>query len=488
MWTLVLRSMEGKPKALRVSTRRITVGRRPDCDLEIADISASRLHAEFEYHASTDLLVVRDLGSTNGTFVNRERLQGDRVLKHDDVVRIGLNVIQVIRHQTDERLGLKDQGTHLLTRDVVIESIDQHAVLMYEVSRKLNDILDLHVALNEVSEMMRITMGADMCKLILESDFDRLFELGFPESIARIAIEKHAVVNIPDVSQWDEKPSRSAHLLRVRAVLCVPVLSNDEVIGLVYMYKTKPEDRPFDQRDIQLAVAISHQAALTIQRMQLLEQYHEEQRIRQVLQRFVPEAEAEYILQNYKNSGKLPSLSEQRVSILFADIADSTGLAERLDPVQFGEILKNFYREVTDIVFANNGLIDKYLGDGILAVFGMSGEKDIHEVSAVRAGLDILRYIEGKKLIESEPIIIGVGINTGPVVAGYIETRQHVEMTVLGDTVNVAAGLQKKARPNRLLIGPATVAAVVGQFPTKRFGSVSVKGRTQSIQAHEILH
>lgn len=82
---------------------------------------------------------------------------------------------------------------------------------------------------------------------------------------------------------------------------------------------------------------------------------------------------------------------------------------------------------------------------------------------------------------------MGVGVNTGVVVAGYVDTKQRVEFTVLGDTVNVAAGLERQARPNRLLVGPATVAAIVDKFETHRVGSVTVKGRTRDIQAHEVM-
>ena len=86
-----------------------------------------------------------------------------------------------------------------------------------------------------------------------------------------------------------------------------------------------------------------------------------------------------------------------------------------------------------------------------------------------------------------ERLCIGVGINTGEVVAGYVGSRHRVELTVLGDTVNVAAGLQTMARPNRLIIGPATQAAVVGRFETQRVGLITVKGRTRDIQGYEVL-
>lgn len=486
-WTLVLRSMDGKPREYPIHTGRTTIGRRADNDIVIADLSASRLHAEVLYDFETDKLSIRDLGSTNGTFVNRDRLMGPRQLSARDTIRIGEHLISVFRNEPKYIATAGLRGTQLLTRDVLLESIDQHAVLMYEASRKLNTVMDNATALREVSSMIKLALGADRCEVILPDQFDHLREHGFPVTIARMAIERRSVVNIPDITLEDDPVRDSASLLRIRSVLCVPVLSGDDVIALIYMYKTVPSERPFDQQDVQLAVAISHQTALTLQRTQLLEQVAEEQRIRQVLQRFVSPAEAEYIMQNYQSVGALPGLAEHRVTVLFADIADSTGLAENLGPKKFGEILTLYYQQMTNIVFEYGGLIDKYLGDGVMAVFGMTGEGDDHEEKAARAGLDMLVNIENMFRDVPEGINIGIGVNTGDVVAGYVGTKQRVELSVLGDTVNVAAGLQEIARPNRLLIGPATQAAVVNLFETRRVGSIVVKGRLREVQAYEVL-
>ncbi|MGW8251238.1 MAG: adenylate/guanylate cyclase domain-containing protein, partial [Anaerolineales bacterium] len=470
-----------------IHSGRTTIGRRADNDIVIADLSASRLHAEVLYDLEQDQLNIRDLGSTNGTYVNRDRLTGLRQLNARDTIRIGEHLISVFRNEPRYVYTAGLSGTQLLTRDVLLESIDQHAVLMYEASKKLNTVLDIDTALKEVSSMIKLALGADRCEVILPEQFDHLREHGFPVTIARMAIERRSVVNIPDIALEDTPVRESASLLRIRSVLCVPVLSGDDVVALIYMYKTVPSERPFDQQDVQLAVAISHQTALTLQRMQLLDRVAEEQRIRLVLQRFVSPAEVEYILQNYQLAGALPGLAEHRVTVLFADIADSTGLAEFLGPKKFGGILTRFYQQMTDIVFRYGGLIDKYLGDGVMAVFGMTAESDGHEEKATLAGLDMLDSIEHLFQDVAEGINIGIGVNTGDVVAGYVGTRQRVELSVLGDTVNVAAGLQDIARPNRLLIGPATQAAVVDLFDTRRVGSIIVKGRMREVQAYEVL-
>ena len=434
-----------------------------------------------------EILKIRDLGSTNGTYVNRERLSEPHLLKHNDVIRIGADLIHVTYQVSTDPLGMRHFGTQPLTRDVLLELIDQHAVLLYEVARRLNTVLDIETALREVSQLMQVSMAADKCEVILAEDFSKLAERGFPTTIAQMAIDQKSAIIIPDVESQQEKFGKSVFLLRVRSALCVPVTSGDLVIALLYMYKTDSKERPFDQRDLQLAVAISHQAALTIQRMKLLERVQEETSMRRLLERFVNPTETEYILSEYASTGQLPELAEHTLTILFADIVDSTGMAERLGPKRFGGLLRRYYEEMTQVVFSYGGLVDKYLGDGLMAVFGMTGKILDPEGRAVQAGLKMLDQIDMINHSGTDQITIGIGINTGVVMAGYVGTDERVELTVLGDVVNVASGLQTVARPNRLVVGPATMAAIIGRYTTRRVGAINVKGRMRELQAYEVL-
>jgi diguanylate cyclase (GGDEF)-like protein len=272
MWVLTIRSPSSEPREYVLKAGKNIVGRKPDNDIVIADESASRVHAEIHCHA--DLVVAVDLGSTNGTFVNRERLTQPHVLRPEDQIRIGQHVATIALRDdnTASELVAALSGTQPLTRDLLLESVDQHAVLLYEVSSRLNTILDLEVALHEVSKLMRVSMGAEKSEVILAERFGQLAELGFPTSIAHQAIEQRSVVVLADIpAQAAQTFGKSALLLGIRSVLCVPVMIGEEIAALIYVYKTDPASRPFDQHDVQLAVAISHQAALTIQRTRLLE-------------------------------------------------------------------------------------------------------------------------------------------------------------------------------------------------------------------------
>jgi adenylate cyclase len=490
MWTLLIRVPNQEPQEYIPQPGRNTIGRKGDNEIAIPDPSASRRHADVNYDARRDVLTLTDLGSTNGTFVNRDRIEKTVKLKTLDTIRIGGTTIDVTLIIT----GKKEQepsGTHKYTRELVLESLDHHAVLMYEIARQLNTVMDIETALREVSMQMKQAMGADRCDVILADRFDQLKELQFPTTIAEDAIKQRSAVIIRDLksSQYG-KTSGSALLMQVKSALCVPVMTGNDVTALIYLYKTGNRVRPFNQRDLQLAVAISHQAALTIQRMQLLEKVRKEQQARLLFQRFVSPTEAEYMVQDYMKDGYLPGLMEKEVTIMFADIANSTMLAEKMGAQEFGDLLNRYYWDITGTVFSNGGLV-KYLGDGIMAVFGMTGkekygiDRDQDLTRAVQSALAILNHIEVTDY--GEKIQIGIGMNTGEALIGYVGTQERVEVTAVGDVANVAFRLQDLARPNRLLVGPETAMGVAGKLPLSDLGFQEMRGRTEPIRIYEVL-
>ncbi len=274
MWLLTIRSPNEVPREHALKAGKTTIGRKAGNDIVILDEAASRFHAELFLDAANDKLTLADLDSTNGTFVNQERISETVELDANDQVRIGQYTLDVDRGPERPMAETLQLNTRLLNRNVLLESLDRYAVLLCDVSERLNTIIDLDLALAEVGRRIQEAMGADKSQVILAESFPRLQELGFPTSIAQKAIKEHATVLIPDMVQAvrnDQTIGKSGLLIGIRSALCVPVMMGGEVLGLIYAYKTDPGHRPFDQRDLQLAVAISHQAALTIQRTRLLE-------------------------------------------------------------------------------------------------------------------------------------------------------------------------------------------------------------------------
>jgi adenylate cyclase len=488
MWRLTVRSPESEPTDIDLTPGVNTLGRLSSNNIVIQDISASRRHAEITLDPMTDTVTIRDLESTNGTFVNRQRITTPTRLQSNDVVRIGQVTLNLIRMGTGPSGMRTLAGTHRFDRDFLLESLDQHAMLLYEVSRRLNTVVDVESALNEVASLIRRFMGVQGCRVILAQQFDKLTELGMGESPARQAIVEKSAEVVVDLSVHTTGDIElTSGPGRVRGAMFVPVISGDEVLALLYIYRSGLNIRPFDQRDLQLAVAISHQAALVLQRMTLLERVRQEQVIERLLRRFIGPQEAKYMLQDYLAKGQLPGLTERKVTVLFSDIADSTGLAEKLGTKRFAELLNKFYQDAADIVFKYGGTI-RYLGDGVMAVFVEHEGRATPEVDAVTAGVELIFRGKTTGHLDTENrVIMGVSINTGKAMMGYVGNQERAEFTVLGDTVNVAYRMQEYARPYRVVVGPATMAAIVGMFQTQRIGEISLRGREKPIQTYEVL-
>src|SRR5438046_10623465 len=157
-----------------------------------------------------------------------------------------------------------------------------------------------------------------------------------------------------------------------------------------------------------------------------------------------------------------PTASSERrsITVLFADIAGSTAIAERMDPEDWTALVGEAFKRMTSTIERYDGTIARLMGDGVLAFFGAPIAHEDDPERAVRCGLDLVRAIEeldaSKHLSEADRFKVRVGINTGPVVVGVVGTEAASSYTAKGDTVNVAARMQASARPGSVLITAAT--------------------------------
>lgn len=468
MWRLTISTPDAPAEQVELKPGISSIGRMSNNDIVIRDNAASRKHAEIHYDEASNVITLSDTGSTNGTFVNRSRVQGRVVLQHNDVIRIGQVVMMLTRDTANITSGQSPRGTHLLTRELVLESLDQHGVLLFNAMQKFNTITDSSEAIAETVTLLKNTLNLSQCEIIMAAQFNRLTDETVNGQIMRQSIR-----------------SRSAE---VRAnFMFVPVVAGNKSIALFAL--ERPRNRPeFSNRDFQFAVAVSHQFSLVMQRLELIRHVYRQEHIQHLLRRFIAPQEADFLLRDYLRDGKLPELTERKATILFSDMADSTALAEQIGAREFGQLLSNYYQVATQIVFKYGGIV-RYLGDGVMAVFVETPTAANHEERAVRAGLEIVERIESanRQGDSAHHYIMGVAINTGVAVIGYVGTEERAEFAALGDPVNVAYRMQSFSRPYRVVIGPATMAAIVGKFETRRIGETSLRGRSKPVQVYEVL-
>ncbi len=208
--------------------------------------------------------------------------------------------------------------------------------------------------------------------------------------------------------------------------------------------------------------------------------------VKQLLLRFVSPIEAEEVLQDYLKTGNLPDLAEKKVTVLFVEIADSTGLAARIGSRVFSLFLSDFYQYATQTVFKNGGMV-KYLGDGLLAVFMEVKDKRDPEERAVMVARDIIDF--AKKAEPPEPDrawAVGVAVNTGKAMVGYLGTRERAEFNVMGSLIKMTYRMQEYAVPNRIFVGASTAEAIRHKYLVQKVGNLAMKGSEQPVLVYEV--
>lgn len=182
----------------------------------------------------------------------------------------------------------------------------------------------------------------------------------------------------------------------------------------------------------------------------------------------------------------------RKVTILFSDIRNFTRLAEELSPEAVVSILNEYFEEMLESIFSHQGMIDKFIGDGIMAEFGAPLDDPYQEKNAVLAAIDMqkrLKTLSQRWAREGKPTLeMGIGIHTGQAVLGNIGSEQRMEYTAIGDAVNVASRLEHASKQLNaaILISDATFKELKGEFPAKNCGSLTLPGRSKEVIAYSI--
>ena len=181
------------------------------------------------------------------------------------------------------------------------------------------------------------------------------------------------------------------------------------------------------------------------------------------------------------------------VTILFVDIRNFTQISENLSPQDVTSVLNEYFSLIEPIIAAHKGIINKYMGDGVLAVFGEPIKDDNHALNAIKCGSEIrnqVKILREKLISEGKPKIeIGIGINTGEVFAGNIGTEERLEYTVIGDNVNLAYRIESynQLLKTNFLISQYTYDHVSDYVDVVKLSQVEIKGKSKPIDIYEIL-
>jgi adenylate cyclase len=504
---ILLYTRDGRTRRHPLSPGDTIVGRAPVCDLTIDDPSISRRHVRFRVHG--DHCVLTDLGGRNGTFLNGEQVTEAEVKPGDSLV-LGRFPIRVDRAGV-EPVVLSDDHPPLESVHTVIRRVDEPAPtrgekrtsvdperllhLLSEIARQLVTWGPLAETLDRIVSVALDTIPVERAFLLLFDERtgevvprvvrsrDRLPVSGATVSrtVVRRAIQEKVAILVCDAlveSRLAE--AQSLHAGRVRSFMCTPLWNQGQVIGVLYV--DNPNTAQLGAADLDILQALGSYAAVAIEQARLSERLAQEARVRERLERYHSPAVVERILAGSGGTEEAAFIAEDRdVTVLFADIVGFTRRSERMSPASVAQLLNQCFAVLCETVFAEEGMLDKFVGDAVFAVFGAPLSQPDHAARALRTAEAMREAV--RKLPIDPPVTLRIALNSGVATAGDIGSPRRREYTVLGDVVNTCARLVASAcEPGQIVLSASTLDRL-GRNPGARpLGPVQLRGRDSAVE------
>lgn len=469
------------------------VGRGVGADLVVADQAVSRVHAELE--ALPGGLRVRDLGSANGTFVNGAPVM-EHLLQPGDTLTLGRPAFRV-GTPAGTATPEPDAPGRLVPGAPASGQAAETLRRLFDLARSLSGSFTVDQLADQIVDRAFEVAAADRAALLVprgpegaliplrtRNRIGEAATVRVPHAIAGRAAESRRPV-ITD-SALDDATMRSGSVTaeRVRSALAVPLLAEDDrLAGVLYLDRIA-QLAPFTDAEAEATLAFAGLAAVSLAKLGYAEAERRQAETRRNLERFfAPEVAARIAA-----AGTSLAAGGERceATILFSDIRGFTPLAEALAPDAVATLLNDYFSAMAAIVFAHGGTLDKFLGDGLLAVWGAPVAHPDATARAFDAALAMRAAVVTLNAAweaAGQPAIgVGFGLAAGEVFAGRIGSDDRLDYTVIGDPVNVAARLCALAGPGQILVTGAVRSALPGAF-LEPCPELVVRGRRGEVEA-----
>ena len=524
-----------------------TIGRAPDNAVVLDDPRASRYHAHIKQNENGSFTIVDGAlingqlrRSANKVFINGEA-EFEHHLKNGDRVTIGASTLRfeqpIEERTTDVRYDDKPLGhTQLLIsandvmstvlrskeevaatapqRDKMLDTLQRKANILtalYEMSKTLGSVFDLNAIFEKATDVIFRSTPADRVVALLAEGGnsedpedvkltpiavrarDQKLEaharkLSIGRTITRKVMKDRVALLSQDAASDEQFAGVDSIVSQgVRSTICAPLVAETRVHGALYADRLDPF-AAFKPDDLELISAVAAQTAIAVENARAHERLAREEVARANYSRFLPEYVVKQMLEN-PESFKLGGVN-QTITILFADIRGFTRISEHSPPEKIVSLLNRYFSAMTDIIFAHGGTLDKYLGDGLMALFGAPTATPEDASNALNAAVAMQRRVLSINLElnnEGIPEIgVGIGLHTGEVTVGYIGSERRSEYTAIGDAVNTASRLESNAQGGQILISDATAKAAHSRYKLEAREAIMVKNRQQPVALWEV--
>lgn len=527
-----------------------TIGRAPDNAVVLDDPRASRYHAHIKSGEDGSFTLL-DGAVINGELrrsANKVFVNGgphyEYQLKNGDRITIGASTLRFEQRAeertTDVRYDDKPLGhTQLVVsandvmqtvlgsktesvsgapstpaRDKVLEALQRKANILsalYEMSKTLGSVFDLEAIFAKATDVIFRSTPADRVVALLaegngtenpedvklnpiamrardESLNNHARKMSIGRTITRKVMKDRVALLSQDAASDEEFAGVDSIVSQgVRSTICAPLVGESRVHGAIYADRLDPF-ASFKPDDLELISAVAAQTAIAVENARAHERLAREEVARANYSRFLPEYVVKQMLEN-PESFKLGGVN-QTITILFADIRGFTRISEHAPPEKIVSLLNRYFSAMTDIIFAHGGTLDKYLGDGLMALFGAPTTTPEDASNALNAAVAMQRRLLGinMELVEEglPEVGVGMGLHTGEVTVGYIGSERRSEYTAIGDSVNTASRLESNSKGGEILISDATAKAARSRYKLKPREAIMVKGREQPVVLWEV--
>jgi len=383
--------------------------------------------------------------------------------------------------------------------------------MLYDMSKSLGTIFDLKGIFERATDLIfRGTPSDRVVALLADESLDgkildySLFPIALKardENIEKVSerlavsrtitqkVMREKVALLSQDAKTDAQFSGSDSIVSqgVRSTICAPLITESNVHGVVYADRLDPF-AAFTPDDLELISAVAAQTAMAVETIKAHKRLAREEVARANYSRFMPEYVVKQLLEK-PDSFRLGGIN-QKITVLFADIRGFTALSEKANPEKIVGLLNKYFTAMSEIIFAYGGTLDKYIGDGLMAIFGAPNASPEDSKNALKTAVAMQKRLktlnedlsaEGYGRVE-----IGIGLHTGIATIGYIGSEQRSEYTAIGDTVNLASRLEKNARGGQVLISEATAAECEGLVTLIPQEPLTVKNRLQPVTLFEV--
>lgn len=373
----------------------------------------------------------------------------------------------------------------------------------YDLSRAIGVELDIDALLNKILDRAFELLPADRGVVLLYDENGELAprcvrnkrrsaqeeQVHLSTTIINEVLRDKAAVLSSDASVDSRFSGAHSIIMQgIRSSMAVPLLYGGEVFGIMLL-DSQIAANAFQEKDLNLFQNVANQAAVAIQNSLYAKKLQHEAMTRERFQRLLSPAIAEQVLSGKVEVKKGGELRE--TTVLFSDIRGFTSMSESRRAQEVVDMLNEYFEQMVEIIFRYEGTLDKFVGDEIMALYGSPVKHDDDPVRAVQTALDMLqvlaRWNEERVARGQVAVQIGIGINSGEVVAGYLGSSKALEYTVIGDAVNTGSRLCSAAKPGQILVSEDTEKLLGGRFDLQEQPPMSLKGKSKPLRIYAVI-